>query len=271
MNVATCAIHEIDWLIVHYGWKESRLSDPKLRSFFVVIPIVVALGLAIPPLFLEMYNYPGRFICAICDYPYGCSKSDGVDCERGEGGVIYSNYSHGYTVLCAVIMVTFVCMLVYEIYKQERTLSRLVSASTVGGARRNANVQIRRNVETTKTAWRGIQYIGAYFLSYFPSFISLGYRATDPNLDIPDAIDYLFVILLPLLGFFNALVYFQPRYSAYKAKNPEADWIDRMSNVLGLFGKDQVATTNVKRESHGADPSQNIREVVVPMIEVSDV
>lgn len=180
------------------------MNNPRLRMIFTLPPIIIALGLAISPLFLGMYNYPGRFICALCDYPYGCTSSDEVDCERGEGGVDYSNYSHGYTVFCAVIMITFVCLLVYEIYQQEKRTDRFLTSG-----------QDQRRVNTSKTAWRGIQFIGVYFFSYFPSFVALGYRASG-NLDIPDVFDYLFVILLPLLGFFNALVYFRPRYVAYK-------------------------------------------------------
>ena len=108
------------------------------------------------------------------------------------------------TVFCAVIMITFVCLLVYEIYQQEKRTDRFLTRS-----------QEQRRVNTSKTAWWGIQFVGVYFFSYFPSFVALGYRASG-NLDIPDVFDYLFVILLPLLGFFNALVYFRPRYMAYK-------------------------------------------------------
>jgi len=193
---------------------------------FILSLIIIALGLAIPPLFLGMYNYPGRFICAICDYPYGCTSSDEVDCKRGEGGVTYSNYSHGYTVFCAVIMITFVCLLVYEIYQQEKRTDRFL---TIG--------QEQRRVNTSKTVWRGIQFIGVYFFSYFPSFVALGYRASG-NLDIPDVFDNLFVILLPLLGFFNTLVYFRPRYLACKKSNPDSSWIVCMSYVLKIRATD---------------------------------
>lgn len=188
---------------------------------FILSPMMIALGLAIPPLFLGMYNYPAdRFICAICDYPYGCTASDEVDCERGEGGVTYSNYSHGYTVFCAVIMITFICMLVYEIYQQEKRIDRFLTSG-----------QEQRRINTIKTAWRGIQYIGVYLFSYFPSFVALGYRASG-NLDIPDVFNILFVILLPMLGFFNALVYFRPRYLTYKESYPDSSWIVCMNSVL---------------------------------------
>ena len=219
---------------------------------FTLPPIIIALGLAISPLFLGMYNYPGRFICALCDYPYGCTSSDEVDCERGEGGVDYSNYSHGYTVFCAVIMITFVCLLVYEIYQQEKRTDRFLTSG-----------QDQRRVNTSKTAWRGIQFIGVYFFSYFPSFVALGYRASG-NLDIPDVFDYLFVILLPLLGFFNALVYFRPRYVAFKKRNPDSSWIVCMSNVLNIRATDPnflasvlFSTSATKRWSRASMPKQN--------------
>jgi hypothetical protein len=117
--------------------------------------------------------------------------------------------SHGYTVFCAFIMVTFVSILVYKIYTQEQMMDRFKSVGREQGW-----------LNTTKTPWRGIQYIGAYFLAYFSSYITLGYKATG-NLDIPHVFDFLFSISLPLLVFINSLVYFQPIYLAYKGSNPD--------------------------------------------------
>jgi hypothetical protein len=122
---------------------------------------------------------------------------------------------------------------------------------------------------------------GLYFICYLPSFVALGYRASG-NLDIPDVFDYLFVILLPLLGFFNAFVYFRPRYMIYKKCNPESSWIICMRSVLqvrainpNLFESMQSIKYKVRRSSsmnvvedsdremadHGDLPSSIVREV----------
>ncbi len=95
------------------------------------------LVITIPPLFMEMYN-PGNFTCTKCDYPYGCANTDKVDCERGEGALKYLTFSMGYIFLCNVIIVTFVSMLVYEIFKQERKTDRYLSP---GQERRRTNTK----------------------------------------------------------------------------------------------------------------------------------
>jgi hypothetical protein len=150
-------------------------------------------------------------------------------------------------------MITFVCLLVYEIYQQEKRTDRFLTSG-----------QEQRRVNTSKTVWRGIQFIGVYLFSYFPSFVALDYRASG-NLDIPDVFDYLFVILLPLLGFFNALVYFRPRYATYKKRNPDSSWIVCMSNVLNIRATPDpnflasvlFSTSATRRWSRASMPKRN--------------
>jgi hypothetical protein len=168
---------------------------------------------------MEMYN-PGNFTCTICDYPYGCANTNKVDCERGEGALNYLTFSMGYIFLCNVIIVTFVSMLVYEIFNQERKTDRYL---TPGQERRRAN--------TKKTTRQGLRYIGAYFLAYFPFYFIIGCYAVG-KIYLPYAIKYLLLIFTPLLGFFNALVYFQPRYVSYKESNPNKSWIVCLSRVF---------------------------------------
>lgn len=168
---------------------------------------------------MEMYN-PGNFTCTICDYPYGCANTDKVDCERGEGALKYLTFSMGYIFLCNVIIVTFVSMLVYEIFKQERKTDRYLSPG-----------QERRRTNTKKTTRQGLRYIGAYILAYFPFYYILGSYAVG-NIYLPDVIKYLVLIFTPLLGFFNALLYFQPRYASYKESNPDKSWVVCLSHVL---------------------------------------
>lgn len=199
-----------DWLIVHYWWwKENRSNNPRLRMIFILPPIIIALGLAIPPLFLGMYNYPGRFICVICDYPYGCTSSDEVDCERGEGGVTYSDYSHGYCVLRCDY--DNVCMLAglrnLSAGEKDRQIFDKWPRTEKG--------QHQQDRVAGNPVCRSVFL---FILSFFRSsqLQSLGQFGHPWCLRL-----HLFVILLPLLGFFNALVYFRPRYVAYKKRNPE--------------------------------------------------
>lgn len=185
---------------------------------------------------MGMYN-PGNFTCTICDYPYGCVSTDKVDCERGEGALNYLTFSMGYIFLCNVLIVTFVSMLVCKIFKQERKTDRYL---TPGQERRRAN--------TKKTTRQGLRYIGAYILAYFPFYYIIGCYATG-KIYFPYAVKYLLLIFTPLLGFFNALVYFQPRYVTYKESNPDKSWIVCLSRVFNA--QDSLPSVFITRRVPG--------------------
>lgn len=208
-------------MIVHFGWTESRLSKLRLRLFFTLTPFIIALGLAIPPLFLEMYNYSGLFSCFIAPYPLDCEWRADVDCIRGQGAWNYWDAFCGYCFVANVIIAAFVVLLVYTVFKQERTTDKYL---TPGQARRRDN--------TTKTAWQGLRYVGAFFLAYFTLFIFAGYRIAEKV--PPLAIFYLHLILTPMLGLFNSFVYFRPRYIAHRDANPDDSWILNLGSIFNV-------------------------------------
>jgi len=47
----------------------------------------------------------------------------------------------------------------------------------------------------------------------------------------PFAVIALFAIFFPLQGFFNALVYFRPRYLRYRQENPEVNMCSLLSEM----------------------------------------
>lgn len=111
-----------DWIIVHFGWTETRMKKIGIRLAFILPPIILSLVHAIPPLFFGMYN-PGLFSCFITTYPLNCHVNPDVECKRGAGAHEYSYIFLAWTVLCNLIIVIFVCMLIHMIYKQERKVS----------------------------------------------------------------------------------------------------------------------------------------------------
>lgn len=68
---------------VHYSWSEAKTK--KYRWYFILPPAIIAFGVALPPLFYEMYNFGGLYSCFIASYPADCEFTPEHNCERGQG------------------------------------------------------------------------------------------------------------------------------------------------------------------------------------------
>ena len=135
-----------------------------------------------------------------------------------------------YVLLGNLAIVVFICLLVYTVYKQEKKSDQYLSEG-----------QAKNRKNTINTAWQGVRYSSAYFLTYFMSYVILGYDVIgDDGRNISEAglytLEYVFVMLTPLMGFFNAGVYFYPRYSAKRQQNPELTKMSCLCLVLGFEG-----------------------------------
>ncbi|KAL7554980.1 hypothetical protein ACHAWF_018563 [Thalassiosira exigua] len=107
------------WLIVQYGWNDSRLNKQSMRLLCVILPSIIALGMATPPLFWTMYN-PGPMMCFIAPKPFDCEGNPKVECARGQGALVYWDIYWVYCTVCTIIIVVSVCLLVCSVFKQER-------------------------------------------------------------------------------------------------------------------------------------------------------
>lgn len=211
------------WIIVNFGWTENRMSKWRVWLSFLLPPIIISFGLSIPPLFLGMYNHAGSYTCFIAPYPIDCETNPEVDCIRGQGGWEYWDAYWAMGFICNLVIITFVSLLIYSVFKQERKTDRYLSKG-----------QEKRRVNTIKTAWQGIRYIGAFTMAYLTLYIFMGYRFVDPNRMPPTALVYMNIILTPLLGFFNSFVYFRPRYITYRGKNPDKRRIVCLGSVFNV-------------------------------------
>ena len=133
-------------------------------------------------------------------------------------------YQDGYWIYCmvlTVIIIICVIMLICTVFSQERKHDKYLTPG-----------QERRRVNTNKTIWQGIRYIGAFVLAYFSLYIVTIYRMlrkAPTNL-----LAYLLLIFPPLLGVFNAFVYFRPRYIQYRERHPDSKQIEALSQVFNI-------------------------------------
>ena len=112
-------------------------------------------------------------------------------------------------------------MLIYTVFNQERKADKYLNKG-----------QAKKRDMTRKTVWQGLRYVVAFMMAYIFMYIWTFYRLF--NTYPPEAIFYLHLIFPPLLGFFNAFVYFRPRFIAYRDNNPDDSWVVCLSNVFNI-------------------------------------
>ena len=184
-------------LSVKHNWSENKMSNIRFRMYFILPPTIISLIFAVPPLFFEMYNWAGLYSCFLAPYPIDCGHEGYPDCERGHGGWAYQDGYWIYCMVLTVIIIICVIMLILTVFSQERKHDKYLTPG-----------QERRRVNTNKTIWQGMRYIGAFVLAYFSLLIGFIYRMLrkTPRTNL---IYYLMIIFPPLLGVFNAFVYFR--------------------------------------------------------------
>ena len=170
------------------------------------------------------------FNCFLTEKPYGCDENPEVECDRGEKAVVAQIAVFSYVLLGNVAVVVFIILLIYCVYKQEKILDQYLSKG-----------QLKTRKNTINTAWQGVRYSSAYFVTYFTSYVILGYDVVgEQGAYISNAglytLEYFYVIFTPLMGFFNAGVYFYPRYSAKRQQNPQLSKLTCLCYVLGFDG-----------------------------------
>ncbi|KAL7528638.1 hypothetical protein ACHAWF_002646 [Thalassiosira exigua] len=194
------------------------MKRAKIRLLFLLPPIVISLIFAIVPLFYNMYNVTMVF-CYISPYPRHADCDHSVSCTRGD---------KARPVQTALSM----SMLVHSVYSQERKGDKYLSEG-----------QSRRRQHTRKTAWQGARYIGAFTLANFALYTfmvwQIGVLAPCSRMSKPSepaffVLWYFLVLLNPLCGLFNAMVYFWSRYGSYKEQHPKASMTDCICHVLKI-------------------------------------
>ncbi|KAL7551768.1 hypothetical protein ACHAWF_014964 [Thalassiosira exigua] len=236
------------WTTVRFDLTESYTSKVKIQLSFVLPPIVVALGIAIPPVPLQMYNEARHYSCAINAFPNGCEYKRKVDCVRGEGAWDYWYVFVAFSMICNIIIIGSVVLLTWSVYNQERKTDKYLTRG-----------QERMRESTTKTFWQGIRYILAYMLAYIPLYMFAYYRLV---LRWPPAVVwYLNITLTPLLGVFLSFAYFRHRYLTFRKINPEATLIASLSNVFNI-------DIDYHRSSTEGDLSNDLERVLAsPLLE----
>merc|ERR1711862_412564 len=103
--------------------------------------------------------------------------------------------------------------------------------------------------------FQGLRYIGAYSLSFLPTYTLSGYTLSRyyESSYPPTAVIIIAAILSPLLGFFNSIVYFRPRYLAYKEAHPNDSRIKRLGKIVFNVDVDNFADFSLQSKQRDKD------------------
>ncbi|CAB9507656.1 expressed unknown protein [Seminavis robusta] len=218
-------------LMICYGWNETKLAARRVAWFLYLIPLVIVLPWCILSLAWEGGNYNGRTCGMMQAYPQFCDN-ELVKCERG-GKIVdvfwqnNANTPRGWilmvlpSIVCGPIVVGCMFLLYLYVLRQELANDRYrISVSTKESRRHSQQV-----------AFQGILYVWAYLAVEIPWIVGVSMwaqRKANPALFVIPS------ILMPLQGWWNAVVYLRPRYwpwiqqrlsccccTASKTKGPE--------------------------------------------------
>ena len=218
------------WLKVRHGWTKTKLKKKGIRLSFLLPPLFVALCFSVPPLFFQMYN-PAFYTCFITAIPFGCDDND-IPCTRGSahGQQVSSMVFFGYLLLGNTAIIIFMSMLIFAVYKQEKKLDVYLTEG-----------QGKNRKYTRSTAWQGVRFSAAYFVPFLLFYIWLVYYLESESgmtVVITDGMNlfgyYWGAIVMPLLGAFNSVVYFYPRYTTHRKANSDKSRMVCLCEVLGI-------------------------------------
>lgn len=203
-----CALQFMYLLVIKYGWKERDIM--KLEKWFHIIPNTFGLVTATTALVLKQYN-SANWDCWIAPLPADCTSSHEInkgntdltetDCVRGDNANIY-RWAFFFAPLWASIAFCIVTMTLVH-----RTMKK--SEVKYSSKYRFSNVGKKQQV-SDEVKKQSIRYSLAFFIVWtFPTLA----RIVQFFSEVHPVLVVLAGTSIGLQGFFNALIYFRPRYN----------------------------------------------------------
>ncbi|CAB9502227.1 expressed unknown protein [Seminavis robusta] len=217
-------------LVVFLGWKEDQLK--KVEPFLHFFPIGFSVTTAVIAAATDSY------------------RSSNVWCWITSSNTAFRMgffYGPVWAAMATVAISMF--LIYYKVLVQERKVMKYQHAASivqnsVAGGNNEASASMstptdspsssirRRSIfnrrqsqppstlrQSRRIASQGLFYVVSFFLTFvFPSWARVSQMVSGTS---PFAVTALFAVFFPLQGFFNAMVYFRPRYLRYRQANPD--------------------------------------------------
>ena len=218
LSLALCYL-----LMVRYEYSDERLR--MLESYFLYLPIISSLVVAIIGLPFGIFNFHGTYTCFIDASPLACDAAESpIECDHGEM-YIYWLYSNSIIMIisgCAII----VCMvkMYTAVLRQERSgdrfrfsvvasrssfiIGRATTPASSTMSRRASSIRHRRDLLSRTMRSQGLWYSGAFLFTFFPTAFCFLWQK--------ESLQPFVLITLHLIGFTNAVIYIRPRFIKFR-------------------------------------------------------
>jgi hypothetical protein len=216
--------------VIKYKFSEEtfqKRAEPILFSLAFIIPLSLSLPLVVADLFAPT---PFDFVCTEARYPYWCSNSGTVGDEVCTPSPTFQRFKLSLLTLylsCAIVIFVSMFLVCRAVYTQERTLDlymKNVHARHRGDTRKqdgeNDSGKIKTTLlfksETKTVMFQALAYLCALFAcQLFPLMCLLNILHTN------EIYMYFHVVLRPLQGFFNFLVFMGHKVCNRRRSNNE--------------------------------------------------
>jgi len=213
--------------------------DSFKRRFELVshlVPIAVALSLAIYPLPSQMYNLTeGAAWCNIKRYPSYCGEE--YNCVRGRPGFGEPLVFAGCLAFNLIFIIVCLFLVCLTVFKQKREFDAYVrqveSTNTNSGSFVNQRLlQLSsRNTMTRAVTLQSIAYVAALFLAYaFPIMSTV--NIIPPKEGLFQVFKKLALVFQPMQGFFNLLIFVGSKVAVASRRNPESSIYSIITSIL---------------------------------------
>ena len=183
-------------------------SINRIERYFHTIPIVISLTTCIYLLATDAIH-PIWTHCWAAASPLGCENDETTDCERGleykKSPVLFIILIL-FLIVIPVIIIGSMVMIYREVAAQEARMSQF--SFTV----RRSSRAVRNRVAARN---RAIAYSAAYLLTALWFFVMTIIILVSATTSVPRWISVLHYTFMPLQGFFNLIVFLQPRVSRF--------------------------------------------------------
>jgi len=211
----SCMLHYNSMLCVYYAcaiaftMKERNIKkyvEPILHGF----PLLAGLSHSVPPFFYELYNpgikaYPW---CGPYPYPDECFVTENVTCIRGSlrAAKVFEIF-FVMTVSYLFITITFsLGMVIWKVVLMDRMMMKISKLSDEHN-HRGVELMLEKHRNTKAVLIQAFSYIVALLLGVIPPLLLLTGAIKVTQVKTSIVFGHLTLVLFPLQGFFNCLIF----------------------------------------------------------------
>jgi len=215
--------------VVRRDWTTQKTQSMTVRFSFLGLPIIIGLGTAVSLLVMQQFNFDGVYSCNIASYPLNCHYINDLPCTRAPNAAHIRAGLYMYVFACFAIIIIFLSMLLYNVKKQDTETERYACEYLKGVK--------GEGIRSNPVAFQSLRYLTAFFI---PNIAFIIWGVIDIcHIELSEhgrnVVSYIYVILWPLFGLFNSLVYFRLRYlNEKKRSSPEATWSSLIGKTLSI-------------------------------------